>query len=189
MSDIEREDRKKQTQEYFTQHREIGEILSHWSHEEILRNETFLDSSCGSGNILKAVLQCKLDVGIKIEDALSTLYGVDLMIDNVDLCRERLLCGREDLRHIVEKNIVCADGLKYKYDFKPMTDKMREKEEKIRIKNYKEKEKALKVEQERIEKERKDKELKKSLGSNQFGIKLQPKAKKLKSVPVDISCL
>ena len=39
------------------------------------------------------------------------------MQDNVDLCRERLLCGREDLRHIVEKNIVCADGLAYNYCF------------------------------------------------------------------------
>jgi hypothetical protein len=39
------------------------------------------------------------------------------MEDNVELCRERLLCGREDLRHIVEKNIVCADGLRYHYRF------------------------------------------------------------------------
>jgi hypothetical protein len=39
------------------------------------------------------------------------------MQDNVDLCRERLLCGREDLRHIVEKNIVCHDALTYNYTF------------------------------------------------------------------------
>jgi len=39
------------------------------------------------------------------------------MQDNVELCRERLLCGREDLRHIVEQNIVCADGLRYHYRF------------------------------------------------------------------------
>ena len=39
------------------------------------------------------------------------------MQDNVDLCRERLLCGREDLRHIVEQNIVCADALRYHYRF------------------------------------------------------------------------
>ena len=44
-------------------------------------------------------------------------YGVDLMQDNVDLCRERLLCGREDLRHIVERNIVCHDALTYDYSF------------------------------------------------------------------------
>ena len=39
------------------------------------------------------------------------------MQDNVDLCRERLLCGQEHLRHIVEKNIVCADALRYHYRF------------------------------------------------------------------------
>jgi hypothetical protein len=39
------------------------------------------------------------------------------MEDNVQECRERLLCGREDLRHIVEKNIVCHDALTYDYSF------------------------------------------------------------------------
>jgi hypothetical protein len=39
------------------------------------------------------------------------------MPDNVELCRERLLCGRDDLKHIVEQNIVCADALTYHYRF------------------------------------------------------------------------
>lgn len=59
----------------------------------------------------------KVQNGSTLEQALSTTYGVDLMQDNVDLCRARLLCGQEDLRHIVEQNIVCADGLKYHYRF------------------------------------------------------------------------
>jgi hypothetical protein len=58
-----------------------------------------------------------MENGSTFEQALSTVYGVDLMQDNVELCRERLLCGREDLRHIVEQNIVCADGLRYHYRF------------------------------------------------------------------------
>ena len=44
-------------------------------------------------------------------------YGVDLLMDNVELCRERLLCGVEEYRYIVERNIVCADGLAYDYRF------------------------------------------------------------------------
>ena len=59
----------------------------------------------------------KMENGSTFEQALGTVYGVDLMQDNVDLCRERLLCGREDLRHIVEQNIVCADALRYHYRF------------------------------------------------------------------------
>ena len=58
-----------------------------------------------------------MENGSTFEQALSTVYGVDLMQDNVDECRRRLLCGREDLRHIVEKNIVCHDGLTYDYSF------------------------------------------------------------------------
>ena len=62
-------------------------------------------------------MKFKVENGINFEIALSTIYGVDLMPDNVKLCQDRLLCGREDLRHIVEKNIVCADALRYHYRF------------------------------------------------------------------------
>ena len=80
-------------------------------------SKTFLDPSCGDGQFLSEVLIRKLENGIPFEQALSTIYGVDIMPDNVQLCRDRLLCGREDLRHIVEKNIVCADALRYHYRF------------------------------------------------------------------------
>lgn len=80
-------------------------------------DNTFIDRSCGDGQFLASVLYRKLENGIDFETALGTIYGVDLMQDNVYLCRERLLCGREDLQHIVEQNIVCADGLRYHYRF------------------------------------------------------------------------
>jgi len=79
--------------------------------------KTFIDPGCGDGQFLGEVLIRKLENGHTFEQALSTIYGVDLMQDNVDLCRERLLCGREDLRPIVERNIVCADALEYNYTF------------------------------------------------------------------------
>ena len=80
-------------------------------------SKTFLDPTCGDGQFLGEVLIRKIENGHTFEQALATIYGVDLMQDNVDLCRERLLCGREDLRHIVEKNIVCHDALTYNYTF------------------------------------------------------------------------
>ena len=58
-----------------------------------------------------------MENGSTFEQALSTIYGVDLMPDNVNLCKERLLCGQKQYQHIVDKNIVCADGLKYDYLF------------------------------------------------------------------------
>jgi len=119
MSGVEREKtRVKATGEVFTPTPLVEEILDEMDQE--LFNEhtkTFLDPRGGDGQFLASVLYRKLQNGIDFEQALGTVYGVDLMQDNVDLCRERLLCGREDLRHIVEKNIVCADGLRYHYRF------------------------------------------------------------------------
>ena len=80
-------------------------------------SQTLIDPCCGDGNYLAMMLLRRIKNGIDFETALNTIYGVDIMQDNVELCRERLLCGREDLRHIVERNIVCHDALKYDYSF------------------------------------------------------------------------
>jgi type I restriction-modification system DNA methylase subunit len=119
MSGIERDkSRTHATQEVFTPTKEVIKILDQYSFEHFANSEqTFLDPSCGDGQFLGEVLIRKIENGIDFETALKTIYGVDLMEDNVKLCRERLLCGREDLRHIVEQNIVCADGLRYHYRF------------------------------------------------------------------------
>ena len=77
-------------------------------------DQPFIDTCCGDGSLLGEALIRKIENGIDFENALSTMYGVDIMQDNIDLCHERLLCGREDLRHIVEKNIIQGDALKIK---------------------------------------------------------------------------
>lgn len=119
MSGIDRDSvRIKATQEVFTPTSLVQSILDEFPTEMFQDpSNTFLDNSCGDGQFLSEVLIRKLENGIQFEQALQTIYGVDLMQDNVDLCRERLLCGREDLRHIVEKNIVCHDALTYNYTF------------------------------------------------------------------------
>ena len=119
MSGIEREHvRVKATGEVFTPTPLVQEMLDKLPLEQFTdTNKTFLDPSCGDGQFLGEVLIRKMENGSTFEQALGTIYGVDLMQDNVELCRERLLCGRNDLRYIVEKNIVCADGLEYNYLF------------------------------------------------------------------------
>jgi type I restriction-modification system DNA methylase subunit len=120
MDGIERDRiRIKQTNEVFTPTPMVQSCLDKISDQSVFsnKNKTFLDNSCGDGQFLSEVLIRKLENGIDFETALSTIYGVDLMEDNVELCRERLLCGRNDLRHIVEQNIVCADALRYHYRF------------------------------------------------------------------------
>lgn len=119
MSGVERDKlRVKATGEVFTPTPLVQEILDQLDPNLFTDpTKTFIDPACGDGQFLGEVLIRKVENSIDFETALSTIYGVDLMQDNVDLCRNRLLCGREDLRHIVEKNIVCADGLEYDYLF------------------------------------------------------------------------
>lgn len=119
MSGIDRDDlRVKSTGEVFTPTPLVQEILDRLP-QELFQDptKTFCDPSCGDGQFLGEVIIRKMENGSTLEEALSTTYGVDLMQDNVDLCRERLLCGRDDLRAIVERNIVCADSLEYDYLF------------------------------------------------------------------------
>ncbi len=119
MSGVERDKlRVKATGEVFTPTPLVQEILAEIPINQFQdTTKSFLDPSCGDGQFLGEVLIRKMENGSTFEQALSTIYGVDLMQDNVDLCRERLLCGQEQFRHIVEKNIVCADALRYHYRF------------------------------------------------------------------------
>lgn len=119
MSGVERDSaRVKATGEIFTPTQLVQTVLDQLPSELFTDpTKTFLDPSCGDGQLLGEVLIRKVEAGIDLGTALSTIYGVDIMPDNVSLCRERLSCGREDLWPIVESNIVCADGLEYDYQF------------------------------------------------------------------------
>ena len=120
MSGIDRDNaRIKATHEVFTPTKAVQEMFdNHLSQSDFADPTfTFLDNSCGDGQILGEVLIRKVENGIDFETALSTCFGVELMADNTELCKQRLLCGQEHLRHIVDRNIVCADALKYHYRF------------------------------------------------------------------------
>ena len=54
-----------------------------------------------------------------LEKALSTTYGVELMEDNVKLCKERLAGPNptQEILDILDNNIVCHDALTYDYSF------------------------------------------------------------------------
>jgi len=119
MSGIERDKaRTRATGEVFSPTPLVQEILDQLPKDSFTDpTKTFLDPSCGDGQFLSEVLIRKLENGHGFKQALSTVFGVDIMQDNVTLCRERLLCGKSEYSHIVEKNIVCHDGLTYGYEF------------------------------------------------------------------------
>jgi hypothetical protein len=119
MSGVQRsQQRVKATGEVFTPTGLVQEMLDQLPQDLFTDpSKTFLDNSCGDGQFLGEVLIRKMENGHTFEQALSTVYGVDLMPDNVIECRRRLLCGRTDLKHIARTNIVCHDALTYDYSF------------------------------------------------------------------------
>ncbi len=112
--------------EYFTP----DELLSKHINDLNI-NENYIDNCCGIGNWLVKILEMKLAAGIDHETALGQLYGVEFQLDSTEICRNRLLQGQEHLRHIVKRNIVCADALRYHYRFDgthPYDDEVKEQE-------------------------------------------------------------
>jgi len=111
-------DRVKELGEVFTPTELVLEMLEQLPDEMWEDGRTFLDPACGNGQFLAAALIVKRELGHK--KLLETVYGVDIMQDNVDECRERLLdiaSHTPENQALVERNIVCADGLKYDYSF------------------------------------------------------------------------
>lgn len=126
--------------EVFTAEREVNAMLDLVKQEAERIDSRFLEPACGSGNFLVEVLRRKLkEVRRKYRKstfdyeknavlAISSIYGVDLLLDNVLDCRERLfniwdkeyraVCKketsdltREAVRFILKKNIVCGNAL------------------------------------------------------------------------------
>lgn len=119
MGEIERNKiRTLHTSEFFTPLQTVQEILDEYP-DKIFSDpkSIWCENSVGDGEFLGEILIRKVERGVSFEQALESCLGFDIMEDNVKLCRERLLCGREDLRHIVERNILVQDAEKYDYSF------------------------------------------------------------------------
>lgn len=116
--ELKEKTRIKATGEVFTPTKLVLEILEKLPTDSWDSTKTYLDPTCGNGQFLAAVAITKRELGHK--NYLSTIYGVDLMQDNVDETRQRLLAIAGDTkenRDVVEKNILCKDGLEYDYSF------------------------------------------------------------------------
>jgi 2-polyprenyl-3-methyl-5-hydroxy-6-metoxy-1,4-benzoquinol methylase len=111
---VEREyARIKEKGEIFTPDYLVDEMLDtlsiNWKN---IPDEDFLDPTCGNGQFLIGL--AKRGVPLK------NLYGVDIMKDNVEITKKRLLNffgDTEENRTIIENNIVQADALEYDYNF------------------------------------------------------------------------
>ena len=126
--------------EVFTAEREVKAMCDLVKTETERIDSRFLEPACGDGNFLAEILSRKLAVVKKKYKkfpmdyekysvlAVSSLYGVDILQDNCEACRERLyrmwdkeykaVCKKEvsedcrrSVRFILSRNIVCGNAL------------------------------------------------------------------------------
>ena len=129
--------------EVFTSEREVNAMLDMIKQETERIESRFLEPACGNGNFLVEILRRKLKI---VKDkykkspseyekyavlAISSIYGVDILRDNVEECRNRLFeifnkeytknCKeesnnkcREAAKFILRRNILCGDALTMK---------------------------------------------------------------------------
>lgn len=131
--------------EVFTAEREVNAMLDLVKQETERIDSRFLEPACGNGNFLAEILKRKLAI-VKSEYsanppdyekyaviAVTGIYGVDLLQDNVVECRKRMFeifdkeyskyCKkeandecREAVQFILKRNILCGDALTLKDD-------------------------------------------------------------------------
>jgi hypothetical protein len=92
MGGITREQhRVKATGEVFTPTELVIEIVQQMDIDQFAPSKTVIDPACGDGQFLIVALGVKMyHFGMSREEALKDIYGVDIMRDNVDLCKRRL---------------------------------------------------------------------------------------------------
>ena len=92
MSSIDRDKQRIQsTAEIFTPTDLVIEMLNNIEIDRLGAGKTILDPACGDGQFLTAIKWVKVYVHeMTEEEALQDIYGVDIMRDNVDLCKKRL---------------------------------------------------------------------------------------------------
>lgn len=88
--------------EVFTAEREVNAMLDLVADECVRPESRFLEPACGTGNFLVAILERKLKAIREIHSgnvnkyereaimAIASLYGVEIMNDNVQTCKKRL---------------------------------------------------------------------------------------------------
>jgi len=92
MSSIDRDKQRIQsTAEIFTPTDLVIEMLNNIDINRLGAGKTILDPACGDGQFLTAIKWVKVYIHqMNEEEALQDIYGVDIMRDNVDLCKKRL---------------------------------------------------------------------------------------------------
>ena len=118
MSGIDRmTERVKKTGEIFTPTWLVIDILKKSDLNTFGPGKTVIDPACGDGQLLVPVKWLKvLHHGMTEENALKDIYGVDIMRDNVDLCKKRLGGGTILMGDTLNAHIKLKEQTEYEHD-------------------------------------------------------------------------
>ena len=113
--------------EVFTAEREVNAMLDLVKQETERIDSRFLEPACGNGNFLVEILRRKLTLihdDVERVRVVCSIYGIDILQDNVEECRERLLNIIRNFKHdklegdllatirfVLQRNIVWGDAL------------------------------------------------------------------------------
>ena len=61
-------------------------LIDNWDDHSMI----YLEPTCGHGNFVGAAVQKKLDAGLTAYQAVNTVFGMDIMKDNIEDCRRRV---------------------------------------------------------------------------------------------------
>ena len=87
-------DRIKSTGEIFTPSELVVSLFKDVDIDRFAPKMTFLDPACGDGQFLMGVKLVKMYFhNMTEESALEDVYGIDIMRDNIDICKKRLNGG------------------------------------------------------------------------------------------------
>ena len=128
-----RKDSDINSQEFFTPYTIVKHMCEKVSDEDWKNPEkTFLEPSFGNFQFGCYILYKRLLSGIDWKTALSTLYGVELMPDNVKESKQRVLSMFDEMEieydkteamKIMDHNLVCSDFFKWDFEnWKPIED-------------------------------------------------------------------
>lgn len=128
-----RKDKETNSQEFFTPYTIVKHMCdkiseADWSNPE----KTFLEPSFGNGQFVIFIIYNRIQHGVSWKDALSTLYGIELMSDNVQETKDRIISlltemeiqfNKEEAQKIMDHNLVCSNFFDWDFDnWKPIEE-------------------------------------------------------------------
>lgn len=128
-TEIRKKRRKKSeinSNEFFTPYSIVKKMADKIADEDWADpNKTFLEPCFGNGQFVCYIIWRRITAGVDYLTVIKTLYGVELMEDNVNETKNRIFdlltkmgitYYPEEVKHILDHNLVCSDFFAWDFE-------------------------------------------------------------------------